>query len=745
MDAPDLLNLSHTSNPQAITPAQQQYLMELAGSLQKPTETKYANRWTALIDALRGGLGGYYAGQAQRGEQARLAQQAQALTGGPASAPSPLPQPPQAQPPQLQAPPGGPTTPGDITARLETGSADPLRGVGSIARDSHGSKSYGNFGLNSQPGASAWWFRGNIGKNIGLTADPGTPEFDRQWQALAATNPKLLHDKELEWYNATIYGPASWRLQAAGIPGEIATDPRVRAYFADRSVQQGPDSTANHADRIQGAFKASGGDISAFLRNMSQADLAAYRHDFPSAIASGVYPYGGHVARITGRLEGSMGLGQPPAGATPPTAPAPGAPSPTPPADPGKMQDRLPAAPTPPADPRQTIPPVKTAPPLYTQEQIQRAVMSGMPEMAQKMVEKNLEMQQPQAVTDPYGHMYVGSAVRGYQDQGIQGKPAIERFPIEAAGVKTETPAMPVQGQGGQFSYRTIPFEGQPQQAVPGVSTSGINIPSMPPSGSTAQDYAQWAPQYKAASEGLTAGAKKVGEESGSVQTQINSDADNALHMKMQLAEMRNLARNINPNAAADVKTAIGNVMQALGFDHQKVTDFLGTDPGNAEAFKKAATALAAEAAHSNFPRTTQNEFQIWLRNATPNTILSPEGLSRIMDYADKGAGMALDRQAEFQKWKQGRAPDAYNDFSAHWNKLKREEIESGAMTTVPGTVGGPQENRAIPVPAAGMRGTAGPDLSKMGPTPVRTPEEARKLPSGTRIQLPDGTVGRVP
>lgn len=49
----------------------------------------------------------------------------------------------------------------------------------------------------------------------------------------------------------------------------------------------------------------------------------------------------------------------------------------------------------------------------------------------------------------------------------------------------------------------------------------------------------------------------------------------------------------------------------------------------------------------------------------------------------------------------------------------------------------------AVPIPGSGA--SAEPPQAPAKPVPVRTPEEARRLPSGTPILLPDGSLGRVP
>jgi hypothetical protein len=84
----------------------------------------------------------------------------------------------------------------------------------------------------------------------------------------------------------------------------------------------------------------------------------------------------------------------------------------------------------------------------------------------------------------------------------------------------------------------------------------------------------------------------------------------------------------------------------------------------------------------------------------------------------------------------------------------KRHGIDP-ADVTVP--LGDAPQRFAIPVakpPAPGAQSPGGaPSPSPAGmapgmgpaPVPVRTPEEARRLPHGTAIRLPDGSLGRVP
>ncbi len=203
-----------------------------------------------------------------------------------------------------------PTSAADISTRLETGQTNPLAAIANISRDTGGSKSYGNFGLNSLKGNSAWQFRNEYGGQLGITADPGTQAFDQQWLTAAQNNPQALRAAELDWYSKNVAQPTAANLEKIGLPADKAQDPRVQAYFSDRAVQQGPYSTINHSSRIMQAYNQSGGDTAAFLRNMTQSDMqpAHWQSDFGSAIRSGVYGERGNVARVTGRLEGALGL-----------------------------------------------------------------------------------------------------------------------------------------------------------------------------------------------------------------------------------------------------------------------------------------------------------------------------------------------------------------------------------------------------------------------------------------------------
>lgn len=200
-----------------------------------------------------------------------------------------------------------------VSGRLETGTFNPLRGVRQVARDAGGTKSYGNFGLNSGGGASssAGQFQRQYGERFGLTAKPGTAAFDKQWRNAAGAAPVELHAAEMEWYEANIASKVQSNLIKAGVAPAMASDPRVQAYFADRMIQYGPAAISGmtkHRNRVRDAFAASDGDVEAFLGEMSKRDLAALQNDFPTALRTGRYSARGHNTRVTGRERLALGV-----------------------------------------------------------------------------------------------------------------------------------------------------------------------------------------------------------------------------------------------------------------------------------------------------------------------------------------------------------------------------------------------------------------------------------------------------
>ncbi len=209
----------------------------------------------------------------------------------------------------------GPAGAVNISGPLESGERNPLQGVANISPDTNGSHSYGNLGLNSQRGASMWQFQKEYGEQFGLTAAPGTREFDNQWRAAAMDNGKALTAAESEYWQKHIASPTQEKLTRLGLPDELANDPRVLTYMADRQIQQGEGSTINHGQRIRDAADGAN-NAKEFLENLSEADKAHLPGDFRTYLGQHPGNVNGLVNRIDNRLSASLGID-----ASPVTAP----------------------------------------------------------------------------------------------------------------------------------------------------------------------------------------------------------------------------------------------------------------------------------------------------------------------------------------------------------------------------------------------------------------------------------------
>jgi hypothetical protein len=330
--------------------------------------------------------------------------------------------------------------------------------------------------------------------------------------------------------------------------------------------------------------------------------------------------------------------------------------------------------PQPQADNRESIPPVKTAQPLYSKEQIDALVRSGDPEAmktAQQMVEKNREMQAPQTFTSPTGDIWAGNPYyTGMQKTGIPGKPSVEQIPLEANGFKTMTPYAWAHGPSGQLALQGIPFINSgaqpPQQAVPGVSTSGVNVPPLPPSGSSPQDYAQWAPQYKAASEAMTEGQKDLERGRAKIQTEAMEAGSKAPQTLQNLLTMRDAydQGTLSGGSLAEHWLSARNaISEALGIDQKDLTA--------SNIVEKLTTGLANNATRELSSRAAVQEVIMNLR-ASPGLRVNNESAVYLLD---------LLRQQEQQKIALGQLA-AHTDSPKEFLAKQKEFYEQNPLVS---------------------------------------------------------------
>jgi hypothetical protein len=156
-------------------------------------------------------------------------------------------------------------------------------------RDSNNSLSYGRLGLNSMTGSAEQFARDH--PDLGLTARPGTAEFNQQWEAAATNNPFTLDQTERDWYEIHAVAPARQALST--FKDNISRDPRVLAYMADRFDQMSTKGLQRTLDAARSAKTPE-----EFIRAVSDNDRANIVNDFPNALKGGVANAEGLLRRI---------------------------------------------------------------------------------------------------------------------------------------------------------------------------------------------------------------------------------------------------------------------------------------------------------------------------------------------------------------------------------------------------------------------------------------------------------------
>ena len=126
-----------------------------------------------------------------------------------------------------------------MTSQMETGQPDLLVGSHQIAIDTPfngvSSKSYGFIGINSATG-SASRFAGMF-PEFGLTAKPGSAEFDRQWMNAVRSRPEEMVEAQIQYHRESVAGP-SRNLAEKHLP-HLANDGRLISFIEDARVQMG--------------------------------------------------------------------------------------------------------------------------------------------------------------------------------------------------------------------------------------------------------------------------------------------------------------------------------------------------------------------------------------------------------------------------------------------------------------------------------------------------------------------------
>ena len=187
-------------------------------------------------------------------------------------------------------------------------SGQPFHTPGALGAINPGSTSYGSFQLDVSGGLPN--FVKDHGATFGLTARPGTPEFNKQWKDAANKKPQEFAAAQMKAFENGYLKPTSNNLSSI-LPGTV--DPKVLTYFTSRAVQLGTGSTARDKDVIAKLYESSEGNTADFLQRVSEYDKQQYDRHFrregnKADTDRSKYTYDKNAKRIEQRLTNALGM-----------------------------------------------------------------------------------------------------------------------------------------------------------------------------------------------------------------------------------------------------------------------------------------------------------------------------------------------------------------------------------------------------------------------------------------------------
>lgn len=200
----------------------------------------------------------------------------------------------------------------------------------------------------------------------------------------------------------------------------------------------------------------------------------------------------------------------------------------------------------------------------------------------------------------------------------------------------------------------------------------------------------------------------------------------------VDIGTMREISRRLgSQGATANIKEAIGPYAEALGINVGGLSDI--------QAYSQVIQRLAPQQRAEGSGSTSDIEFKGFLKSL-PTLSQNPAARE-----------IGLDTMEALTRDEQARGVIATQLAT---KEIKRDEAER-RLRALPDPMKGFVEWRKANPDVYGQAlkggGSAAPSFddrfnaSRSGPVKVTSPAEARKLPSGTEILLPDGTMGRVP
>ncbi len=263
----------------------------------------------------------------------------------------------------------------------------------------------------------------------------------------------------------------------------------------------------------------------------------------------------------------------------------------------------------------------------------------------------------------------------------------------------------------------------QPPEPFGGYGTPGnMVVPGKTP-GTSAPGTFFSQPSAQETSEG-----RKSGETFGTEYEDIRKKSAAATSSLATLNRMKQLSPDAFQGAAAPGQQFARSLLTSFGIPSKTVAA--------GEELTALTNKLVLDAAGGTLGTGFSNADTTFMSNMNPTLAQSALGRSQIIDALvkvkereQKIAGLAYE-------WKKSTGSmDGFQSYLAKW----AEENPLFPDVTRAAPVGGPAAGSSVGKPGEQILGTG------RAPVQVRSIDEARKLPKGTPIILPDGTPGRVP
>ncbi len=214
-----------------------------------------------------------------------------------------------------------------------------------------------------------------------------------------------------------------------------------------------------------------------------------------------------------------------------------------------------------------------------------------------------------------------------------------------------------------------------------------------------------------------------------------------------RLRRFEELNRQFTTGALANSTLTAGQLAQRLGLPNAVLEAAgIGRDQVASGEGMRSLTSqmLVGLIGSGGFPaQNFSNADREMLERALPNLANSPQGNQVISTILRASAERDREVARAWMAWRRENGDNAESVQRFEAERLPaiidRDVIAPILQDAYPADAA-PQS-----VPGPGGRGTAEPPTTSRAPVRVRTPEEARRLPRGTPILLPDGTEGVVP